>query len=123
MSSSVHKPKLLLDENVRIELFRFLKENFFDVKKVKKGISDSSVIKISNSEKRVLITNDSDFLEPTCAKEKVFSIIVLKIPQNKPNTLINLFFSCINKITLKELKGKVFELKESGLVLQKPSKK
>ena len=121
MFLSVSKPKFLLDENVRIDLYNFLKENLFDVKQATKGISDGEVIKISKSERRILITNDSDFsnseLHP---KEKIFSIIILKVPQSSPDILIKSFSLYIDKMTLKELKGRVFELRESGLFLQKP---
>jgi predicted nuclease of predicted toxin-antitoxin system len=71
--------KFLIDENVHRGLFFFLKEKGYDAKLCPKGIMNGQVFRLSLSEKRILITRDSDFL-----KNKLFSlehsgIIILKI--------------------------------------------
>lgn len=57
--------RFLIDESVRRSIGEFLKERNFDVKMIgldfKGGLSDKEVIKIAQREKRILITNDTDF--------------------------------------------------------------
>lgn len=90
--------KFLLDENVRIELYRFLNSEGLDVQYAPKSTNDSKIALISKQEKRILVTNDEDFTE--CWIDDVFSIVWLRIPQNEPKTLISSF----DKL-LKEFKG------------------
>lgn len=88
-SSTPNGPRFLLDENVRIELFKFLDSKGFDVKTLPKGVPDSFFIKASKREKRILVTNDKDFSRYT--EEEIFSLILLKIPQKDVNALVTQF--------------------------------
>lgn len=116
MSLLQSKLKFLLDENVHIELYKFLKQNSFDVKQVPKGISDQKALHLSNLELRILVTNDFDFADmEKFPREKIYSIIILKLPQNRPDMLINSFSNFINKLTA-DIKNKKFELRENGLI-------
>lgn len=81
--------KLLLDENVRAELYRFLKEQGFDIKLAPKGSKDEDLARISKEEKRILVTNDQDFSGYT--RRKVFAVVWLRIPQNDPASLLDSF--------------------------------
>lgn len=56
---------------------------------VSKGFSDKKVAEICLKEKRILVTNDGDFQE--YAKDEIYSVIWLRIPQNKPDVLIKSF--------------------------------
>lgn len=58
MQSSVRTRKFLLDENVRIELYRFLKRKGNDVKILGKSVSDEQLAAVSKKEQRILVTND-----------------------------------------------------------------
>ncbi|MCB4756838.1 MAG: DUF5615 family PIN-like protein [Elusimicrobia bacterium] len=89
MSSSTHSPRFLLDENVRIELSRFLDSQGFDVKLAPKSSSDSLIASFSDKEKRVLVTNDEDFCAYT--ERDIFAVILLRIPQNDPAALLAAF--------------------------------
>lgn len=89
MSSLTPNPKLLLDENVRRELFVFLKEKGFNVEVVAKGASDSEVASISKAEKQVFVTNDQDFAE--YSKDEIFSVVWLRLPQNSAPMLLKSF--------------------------------
>ena len=62
MSSLTPNLKFLVDENVRTELSRFLRIQGFDFKLAPKGASDKQLALISKTEKRILVTNDEDFL-------------------------------------------------------------
>ena len=116
MSLLQSKLKFLLDENVHIELYRFLKQNSFDVKQAPKGISDQSVLHLSNLELRILVTNDFDFADmEKFPREKIYSILILRLPQNRSDMLINSFSGSINRL-ISDIKNKKFELRENGLI-------
>lgn len=87
LSQPAHK--LLLDENVRSELFQFLKNSGFDVKTALKGTSDKKLAGISKREGRILVTNDQDFAE--YSTDQVFAVVWLQLPQNNPVLLVSSF--------------------------------
>lgn len=90
-SASPSKVRFLLDENVKKRLERFLISKGFDVI-VPKGLSNGGLAELSKSEKRVLVTNDDDFADSELyPKEKIFSVVLLKIPQEEPETLLKAF--------------------------------
>lgn len=89
MSSSTPNPPFLLDENVRLELARFLKSRGLDTKMAPGRTRDSIIASLSKSEKRVVVTNDWDFCEYN--DKNIFSVIFLRIPQDDPKTLIASF--------------------------------
>lgn len=98
MSLSIPKvTKLLLDENVRIELYKFLESLGIDIKPSPKGTTDTKLAGISLKEKRIFVTNDQDFIE--YSKDKIFSVIWLKIPQNDPNELVFSFKKLLDENT------------------------
>ncbi len=86
MSSSTLNHKFLIDENVRVELSRLLKQNKFDVKLVKKSVPDSHIASISKKQSLIFVTNDEDFTN--CTKDEIFSVVWLRIPQADVDSLI-----------------------------------
>src|SRR3989344_1125156 len=89
MLSSIPKPKFLLDENVHSELQKFLKSESYSVKIGPKGTIDSEIAALSKKEKLILITNDSDFSK--YSENQLFSLVWLRLPQNKPDELVKSF--------------------------------
>ena len=110
MSSSTPNLRFLIDENVRIELFRLLQAKGFDVKQVIPSSSDKEITRISRKEQRILITNDEDFIK--CGKDEIYSFIWLRIPQNDKEGLISSFTKMINEC--KTYKGNVVVLKPNS---------
>lgn len=106
MPLSTPNLKFLLDENVRIELSRFLKKQKLDFKLTPKGSTDKQVASISKTEQRILVTNDEDFQWFT--KDQIYSIIWLWIPQNDPKSLISSFKKLIKEC--KVFSGKIITL-------------
>ncbi len=106
MPSSTLNLKFLLDENVRIELSRFLKDQSLDYKLAAKGASDKQLATISKVEKRIVITNDEDFQWFT--KDRIYCVIWLWIPQNDPKSLISSFKKLISEC--KDFSGKIITL-------------
>ena len=81
--------RFLLDENVRIELTKFLAERGIDFATAKKSSGDKTLAGISLAEERVVVTNDTDFSE--MCKGDVFGIVWLRLPQNDPTLLVKKF--------------------------------
>src|SRR3989338_3950447 len=84
--------RFLLDENVKKELLKFLKSEGYDSAFKPKGLSNGKLAAFSKSEQRVLVTNDFHFADPLkFPKDKIFSIVWLRVPQDKPDALLNSF--------------------------------
>ncbi|MBI2557704.1 DUF5615 family PIN-like protein [Candidatus Woesearchaeota archaeon] len=84
--------KFLLDENVKRRVGRFLESEEFDVIFAPKRFSDNKLADISKAEGRILVTNDSDFTDSVSfPKERVFSVVFVVIPQDKPEAFIPAF--------------------------------
>lgn len=65
MHRAMHMLRFFVDQNVPNKVSNFLKDLAYDVKLVRDidpGMSDSKVLQIAESESRILITNDKDFL-------------------------------------------------------------
>ena len=110
MSSSTLNHKFLLDENVRIELFRFLVHKDFDVTLATKSVPDSHHASISKKQSRILVTNDEDFTYYT--SDKIFSLVWLRIDQSDEQSLLNSFEKLLKE--QKTFKGKRIMLTEKG---------
>lgn len=106
MSSSIRNLKFILDENVRVELSQFLKSKGCNTKLALQSTRDSTIASISRKEKRILVTNDEDF--STYAKDEIFSVVWLRIPQNNPQALVSSFEKLLDE--LKNFKGKLVVL-------------
>jgi predicted nuclease of predicted toxin-antitoxin system len=99
--------KFLLDENVRRELYLFLKNRHTNVKTCPKGLRNGAIAKHCLSEGRTLVTNDEDFSRMS-AKE-IYSVVWLKIPQNDPEGLIKAFSRFLDSAP-PDLKGTLITL-------------
>lgn len=110
MQLLILNPMFLLDENVDSRLFKFLKSQHIDVKLAPKALSDKAIAQICLTEHRILVTNDEDFQEYS-AKE-IYSVVWLKIPQDKPAALIMSFKKLLSEC--KNFSGKLLILSESA---------
>ncbi len=54
--------KLLADENVKGRVVRWLRDSGHDVAVAPKGLKNSRLVALADTEGRVLVTNDTDFL-------------------------------------------------------------
>lgn len=94
MSSSIPNHKFLLDENVRLDLYKFLTSQGCDVKLAPKTGKDSIIASISKKDSRIIVTNDSDFQYFT--EQQVFSVVFLNIPQYEGEILISSFIKLLS---------------------------
>src|SRR3990167_6884750 len=89
--------KFLLDENVKEILSRFLKSESFDVKLAPKTASDLRLASLSKEEQRILVSNDEDF--QWYSEREIYSVILLKIPQNDNEPLIKSFQKLLSEFS------------------------
>ncbi|MDO8575800.1 MAG: DUF5615 family PIN-like protein [bacterium] len=97
----------MLDENVRLELTELLTARGVNFKTAKKSSVDKALAKISLAEKRVVVTNDSDFSE--MRRGDVFGVVWLRLPQNNPSILLEKFekllddkIECVDSLVILE---------------------
>ena len=113
--------KFLFDENVDMRLKRFLEKQGVDIILKPKGLSNGKLAEFSKSEQRVLVTNDEDFIE--FSKEKVFSLVWLRVPQRRIESLKNSFSKLLkNKSKPEDFEGFLIELREGGKFKSSPIK-
>lgn len=111
--SPMNELRLLLDENIKKELLRLLKSEGYDVIKAPKGYANGELGKISKSEQRILVTNDRHFTDSSVfPKEKIFSVVWLKIPQDKLESLLKAFSKLLKETKPEDFEGKLIILKE-----------
>lgn len=110
--------KFLIDENIEKPIIDYLKENDFDVKLVSdisRALTDDKVIKLTNNENRILVTNDKDFGELVYRQRKISKGILL-IRANSEDALIkvHLISEVISKVKDKLL-GHFIVVNETGI--------
>ena len=72
--------KFLADENVKRRLGLWLKTQGHHVSTADKGVRNSHLFALAHKEKKILLTNDTDFLSTALyPPEKTFGRIVLRI--------------------------------------------
>ena len=112
--------KFLLDENIKIELLKFLKTKGFDVVFKPKGLTNGELAELSKAEQRILVSNDRHFADSSkFSKEKIFSVVWLRIPQNKPEQLLISFPELLEKTKPEYFEGKLICLYEGKFVISK----
>ena len=88
-SKPTEATKFLLDENVPRVISAFLTKKGYDVLLVPKGLKNGNVIRLSKNEKRVLITHDTDFVQPSLhPTSTIYAIIIFRIHPPDPAKLI-----------------------------------
>jgi len=118
-NSASHSVKFLRDENVKRRLEIFLKQQRFDIISKPKGISNGKLAEFSRLEKRVFITNDWDFTySSSYPKEKIFSVVWLRIPQDKPESLLREFSKLLKETKPEDFEGKIIILYEDRFIVK-----
>lgn len=110
MSSSTRGLRLLLDENVRVELAEWLKFKQIDAKQLTRGAPDTLLAATSKRERRALVTNDRDFSQLT--RDTIFAVIWLRIPQKDADILISAFEKMLTEC--KAFAGKLVTVDATG---------
>jgi len=73
-------------------LYSFLKGKGVDVRAAPPGATDSRLAALSHAERRILVTNDSDFGNTASySRERIFAVVLLRIPQERAQSLLDSF--------------------------------
>lgn len=107
MRLSTPPHKFIIDENVKAQLAKFLKSKGYDIKIAQKSIPDQNLAEISIKEKRILVTNDEDFIY--YGADEVFSVVWLLVPQDDKEALLRSFDKLLNEC--KDFANKLVTLK------------
>lgn len=115
MSPSLKFPLILADENVKKRLVKHFVKSGCNISYAENGLKNSALIKYAKKEKRVLLTNDHDFLDDSLyPPEEYEGIIVLVI---HPPNLFKQIEALEKLFTLRspeEMPGKLFIVGEEG---------
>ena len=107
--------RALIDENVHVKVIHWLKEEGHDAVRVPSGTKNGAVIKLAQSESRVLITQDADFssrfLYPP---DQLKGIIVFKIHPPKLEKLLKALQQLLDEFPEHNFSGKLVILEEEG---------
>ena len=98
MSSSTPSLRFLLDENVRVELERWLRAHGWDAKRLPSSTPDDVIAACSLAEARVVVTNDEDFC--SYPQNAVYGVIWLRIPQSDKEALLSSFRKLLTQATV-----------------------
>ena len=110
MSLSTSHSKFLFDENTDKRLEKFLKQQGVDIISKPKGLSNGKLAEFSKADKLVLVTNDEDFTG--FIKDKIYSVVWLKIPQRKIESLIKSFSKLLKETKPEDFEGNLIKLYE-----------
>ena len=125
MSNSASRSiRFLSDENVDKRLEKFIKEQGVDTVSKPKGLANGKLASFSKSEQRALITNDEDFADSEhFPKEKIFSVVWLRISQDKLELSKSAFSRLLKEIKPEDFEGNLITLYEDGFTIESiPSK-
>ena len=115
MSRSLKFPRILADENVKKKLVIHFLSSGCDIVYEEKGLKNSALINFAKKDKRVLLTNDHDFLNDSLyPPEKYEGIIVLHV---HPPYLFKQIEALENLFSLhapEKITGKLFIVGEEG---------
>lgn len=111
MLPSISRPKFLLDENVREELFKFFRGRGVEIRRSPKGATNGIVASLSKKNGWVLVTNDSDFAYYSL--KRLFAVILLRIGQDDIEGLIASFNLLLSEFK-QNFEGKLIILKKGS---------
>jgi len=114
--------KFLIDESVEKPIVDWLRDQKYDVTYVTESspaITDEEVIKIANSESRILITNDKDFGELIFRQGRITQgILLIRASNEESSNKIRLVKEVLKKVKNK-LRGNFIVVNEAGIRIRK----
>jgi len=113
--------KFLIDESVEKPIVDWLRDQKYDVIYITEkspAITDEEVIKVANSESRILITNDKDFGELIFRQGRITQGILLIRANEESSNKLRLVKEILEKAKNK-LKGNFIVVNEVGIRIRK----
>ncbi|MEA1964042.1 MAG: DUF5615 family PIN-like protein [Candidatus Aerophobetes bacterium] len=118
--------KFLADESVEKAVVDWLRDQKFDVAHIIEkvpSISDEEVIKLANSENRILITNDKDFGELIFHQGKIApGILLIRATNEQSSNKVELVGKVL-KMVKNKLEGHFVVVSEVGIRIKKFSQR
>ena len=109
--------QFLVDENIRREVFEHL-ASMGDSTYVPRGASDTSVAHIAQTERRILITHDKDFINAlTYPPQQYYGIIILRIHPPQPTVINDALSHLFHHHDEKVVQGHLIILESDGFVI------
>jgi predicted nuclease of predicted toxin-antitoxin system len=106
--------KFLADENVDMRLVKWLEGTGYDVQLASKGIKNSKLFELAKKLNRILLTNDTDFLNTLLySPKKIPGIIVFRILKPTLEKQKKSLLKLLPRLQ-KGLKNKIIELFENS---------
>ena len=116
MKGLLRSIKFLSDENVKLDLIKFLSREGVDVKNAPKGEKDLRLFSLACEDERAILTHDKHFLNKALfPPEKSCGIVVMRIHPPDLSKLQSAVLKLLNEYSAKEIKGKLLVLWESGV--------
>ena len=107
--------RFLLDENVHVGVGAFLQGKSHDVNRVPSGIKNGEVIALAIAERRILLTQDKDFLDAKhYAPQKGSGVICLRIHPPVLGQIVQALEGLLSERSESELDGALFSLDAEG---------
>ncbi len=115
--------KLLIDENVRGQVFTFLQDAGYDLKKLPAGVSDSEIAKCAAEEGRVIVTHDLDFSNISVYPPQYYAgIVVLRISPPLANTILTALSNLFRTLKPEEFDKRLIILEPDGFRIRETEK-
>jgi len=112
--------RFLIDENVRLEIAEFLRNEGHDIKTIPSGIENSEVIRLAQKEQRILLTHDIHFSNILLYPPKQYSgIIRIKIHPPLVDKIVSALKYLLSKTSPEEFDKKLFVLEKDNFRIRK----
>ena len=109
--------RFLADENFRLDVVKWLASQGHDVKFVVTGSSDKIVATLAKNEKRILLTNDSDFaMTLTFPPQSFDGILIFRIHPPTREKFKKAIHSFLALRTNQEINGRTFIIEEDSFL-------
>ena len=107
--------RFLLDENLHVGVGTFLQGKTHDVKRVPSGIENGDVLALAITERRILLTQDKDFLDAKHhAPKKGSGVICIRIHPPILDHMVQALEQLLSNRSENELDGAIFSLDTDG---------
>jgi predicted nuclease of predicted toxin-antitoxin system len=107
--------RFLIDEDVDVRVIRVLKQLGHDAHRVPSGTTNGAVIRLAKQEERILITRDSDFVNPAIYPlQKHSGIVHISIHPPSIEKIGLALTRLLESASESDLTGKVLILEETG---------
>ena len=114
--------RLFADENISFDVIKPLKKLGIDIQAGPKGLKNGELFRTLVRIKRILLTHDKDFLDShKFPVSKTAGIVYIPIHPPIGDIVVKAIKNMLEKITAKEISGKLIILKESGFLIEPTS--